>query len=195
MAKAKVRSVGRGATVITLLSNPVIRRVVFKGATKAANSAAQFVAARREKAGPAAPGSPAGSQTRPAAEPGTQPVKRATPAEAATVESIVGSVASMAKPMAERLAASAPGRSVLEAVNSISGQALGTSAPPRRAGASVASFVGGILANQGSQKARPAPDQPAAKFTPIKPPSTPGSEPVKTMVWPPPPKTTDATGS
>ena len=193
MAKVKARRVGKGATVITLLSNPVIRRMVFKGATKAANSAAQFVAARREKAGPAAPGPPAGTQTTPA-EPGTKPVKPATPAEAAAMESIVGSVASVAKPVAERLAASAPGRSVLEAVNSISGQALGTSAPPRRAGASVASFVGGILANQGSQKAGPAPDQPAAKFTPIKPPSASPAEPVKTMVWPPP-KTTGAAGS
>ena len=54
-------------------------------------------------------------------------------AEAAAVETIVGSVATAAKPLAEKLAASDAGRSVLQAVNSISSQALGGPGQPGEA--------------------------------------------------------------
>ncbi len=161
MARGKAKNVGKGATIITLLSNPVVRRAVITGATRAANSTAKFLAARSAKAGstagtpqPAAPESQATVVPKPAAKP-------ASLTESAAVESIIGSLASMAKPVAERLAASSAGRSVLEAVNSISGQVLGAAGPPKRAGASVSNFVGSILAGQSSQKPnqRP-PDRP-----------------------------------
>lgn len=181
---AKIRKVGRGATIITLLSNPMVRRVVIKGATKAANSASTYIAARTEKKSPAPkPPVSSASETAVVSKP---PAKPSSLAETAAVETIVGSVASAAKPVAERLASTSAGRSVLQAVNSITGQALGSSDASKRAGGSMASFVGNILANQATPKTQPAPDKPAVKFTPVTLPSTPPAEPVETMVWPPP---------
>lgn len=188
MPKVKATNVGKGATVITLLSNPVIRRAVIKGASKAATSAADFVAAKREKSGAAAVPQTAGSQPPTEAVPGagSKPAKPASIAEAAALESIVGSVASVAQPVAERLASSGTGRSVLEAVHTISARALGAAAPPRRAGASVANFVGSVLAGQPASKAPDRPEPASVKFTPIKPPAAAAAEPVETMQWPPP---------
>lgn len=176
MAKVK----GKSAVVITVLSNPAVRRAVIKGATKAAGSAAAFAATRAEKSKAPAAGampSPAQPETTP---PGPAAGKTASLGETVAVESIVTSVA---KPLADRLAASSNGRSVLQAINSISGQALG--AAPKRGGAAVAGFVGNILAGQGAHKPAQAEAQPAVKFTPVKPPSTP-APPVPTMQWPPP---------
>ena len=194
MARVKAKNVGKGATIITLMSNPVIRRAVVRGATKAATSTAEFVAARREKSGSAiasedaaTSGSPTAIGAGTAANQAGKPAKPPTLAESAAVESIVGSAASVVRPMAERLANSPAGRSVLEAVNSISAQALGTAPGPRRAGASMANFVGGILANQGAgQPETTTSDRPAVKFKPVALPSGPPAEPVRTMQWPPP---------
>ena len=193
MARVKAKNVGKGATIITLMSNPVIRRAVVRGATKAATSTAEFVAARREKSGSAiasedaaTSGSPTAIGAGTAANQAGKPAKPPTLAESAAVESIVGSAASVVRPMAERLANSPAGRSVLEAVNSISAQALGTASGPRRAGASMANFVGGILANHGAGQPETVPDRPAVKFKPVALPSAPPAEPVRTMQWPPP---------
>lgn len=176
MAKAK----GKSAVVITVLSNPAVRRAVIKGATKAAGSAAAFAASRAEKSkAPAAATAPEQRET--TVMPAPAATRTVSMGETVAVESIVTSVA---KPLADRLAASSAGRSVLETINSISGQALGAAAP-RRGGAAVAGFVGSILSGQGAQKPSPAGDQASVKFTPVKPPTTP-PPPVPTMQWPPP---------
>jgi hypothetical protein len=159
----------------------MVRRLVIKGATRVANSASTYIADRTDKKSPAAK-QPASSKPV-TAVPSKPPAKPSSLAETAAVETIVGSVASAAKPVAERLASTSAGRSVLQAVNSITGQALGSSDSPKRAGGSMATFVGNILANQAPPKSQP--DKPAAKFTPVTPPSTP-AKPVETMVWPPP---------
>lgn len=183
-AMAKIRKVGRGATIITLLSNPMVRRAVLKGATRVANSASSYIAARTEKKSPP-PEQPASFVPEKAVA-SKAPAKPSSLAETAAVETIVGSVASAAKPVAERLASTSAGRSVLQAVNSITGQALGSADGPKRAGGSMATFVGNILANQATTpKSQPASDKPAVKFRPVTPPSTPPVEPVETMVWPP----------
>jgi hypothetical protein len=187
---AKIKKVGKGATIITLLSNPMVRRVVIKGATKAANSASNYLAARTDKKSPASPegpgpvpasAPPSGSTAAP-----KTPSKPPSFSESAAVESIVASAASAAKPVAEKLAASPAGRSVLQAVNSITGQVLGGTDSPKRAGGSVASFVGNIIASQGAaQKSEAKSEKPKVKFTPVKPPDT-SPPPVETMQWPPP---------
>lgn len=199
---ASMKKAGRGAALVTLLSNPVVRRAAIKAATQAANSASNFIAARSEqkKAGSAPATPPTGpqpirveSQTRvvgPA--PDEKPPPAAKPssfADSATVESIVSSISSVAKPVAEKMAATDAGRSVLKAINNLSGQALGSSSgPPKKAGAAVASFVGSILAGQASQKAQRSEDSPARrapKFEPVTPPPPSDAPPVETMQWPP----------
>lgn len=187
---AKIKKVGKGATIITLLGNPMVRRMVIKGATKAANSASIYIANRNEKKTPppepATPGSPSASAAQAPTTPNKTPSKPSSFSETAAVESIVASAASAAKPVAEKLAASPAGRSVLQAVNSISGQVLGGTDSAKRPGGSVASFVGNIIASQGAaQKSEAKSEQPKVKFTPVKPPDT-SPPPVETMQWPPP---------
>lgn len=187
---ARIKKVGKGATIITLLGNPMVRRMVIKGATKAAGSASNYIAARSEKKTPpapkpATPGFPSASATQAPTTPRT-PSKPFSFSETAAVESIVASAASAARPVVEKLAASPAGRSVLQAVNSITGQVLGGTDSPRRPGGSVASFVGNIIANQGAgQKSEAKSEKPTVKFTPVKPPDT-SPPPVETMQWPPP---------
>lgn len=178
----KVQRAGKRATVIALMSNPVIRRAVFKGANKAILAGSNYMAARSAR-NPSSPATPVDGQTT------VLPVSqtKSSIAEAATVETIVGSVATAAKPLAEKLAASDAGRSVLQAVNSISSQALGATGQTRRGGAAVAGFVTNIL---GGQVATPKPDVKSpgsgVKFVAARPaPATAATPPVKTMQWPP----------
>jgi hypothetical protein len=196
MAKMKAKSVGKGATLITLLSNPIVRRAVIKGANKVIEVGSNKMAARSEKKSPASP-EPVEGQTTVIPKPAAQPAKPAKPAsfaESAAVETIVTSVATAAKPYVEKLASSDAGRSVLQVVNSVTGQALGGApAQPKRSGASsVASFVGNIISGQVSSPApKPAPKGPGSDvtFTQVKPPAATADTPApKTMQWPPPPK-------
>ena len=181
------KNVGKGATLITLMSNPVVRRAAIKGANKAIASASNYMAARAEKKSvvPAKP--PVEGQTTVIPKPAAKP---SSFAESAAVESIVDSVASAAKPVIDRLASTDAGRSVLQAVNSITGQALGgVGSQPKRGGAAVASFVGNILSGQSGSTPKPEPKGPGSdvKFTQVKPPPATAETPApKSMQWPPP---------
>ena len=171
MGRFKAKNVGKGATLITLLSNPVVRSVAIRAATQAANSASSYIESRsqKKKTASSTASSPAqGSSSRPVhvesqtkvipPTPGTKTSSSAKPssfADSAAVESIVSSITSAAKPVAEKMAATSAGRSVLEAINSLSGQALDSSSgPPKKAGAAVASFLGSILAGQEAKDPR-----------------------------------------
>lgn len=187
MAKMKAKSVGKGATLITLMSNPVVRRAVFKGANKVVATVSNKIAARSETKSAASP-PPVGQTT---VIPKAGSPKPASLAESAAVESMVSSVASAAKPYVDKLAASDAGRSVLQVVNSVTGQALGgVPAQPRGGAASVASFVGNIISGQvGSPAPKPEAKGPGADvtFTQVKPPAATAETPApKALQWPPP---------
>lgn len=193
MAKMKAKSVGKGATLITLMSNPVVRRAVIKGANKVVTTVSNKMAARSEaKAAAGAPPPVEGQTTvipKPAPpKPSTRP---ASFAESAAVETIASSVASAAKPYVDKLAASDAGRSVLQVVNAVTGQALGgVPAQPKGGAASVASFVGHIISGQVSSPApKPEAKGPGAdvKFTQVKPPAATADTPApESIQWPPP---------
>ncbi len=194
MAKMKAKNVGKGATLITLMSNPIVRRAVLKGANKVISTVSDKMAARSEaKAAASAPPPVEGQTTvipKPAA-PKAAPSKPAWFAESAAVETMVSSVASAAKPYVDKLAASDAGRSVLQVVNSVTGQALGgVPNQPRSGASSVASFVGNIISGQVNNPApKPEPKGPGAKvtFTQVKPPPATAETPApKAMQWPPP---------
>lgn len=184
----KAKGVGKGATLITLMSNPVVRRAVVKGANKAITVGSTKMAARSEKKASSAAPPPVEGQTTVIPKPVPKP---ASLGESAAVESIVSSVASAAKPYVDKLAASDAGRSVLQVVNSVTGQALGgVPAQPKRGAASVASFVGNIISGQVTTPA-PKPDAkgPGADvvFTQVKPPAATAQTPApKAIQWPPP---------
>jgi len=200
MAKMKAKNVGKGATLITLMSNPMVRRAVLKGANKVITTVSNKMAARSETKFAASSPPPVGQTTViPKPAPPKPATKPASFAESAAVETIVSSVASAAKPYVDKLASSDAGRSVLQVVNSVTGQALGgVSAQPKRGAASVASFVGNIISGQVSSPApKPEPKGPGAdvKFTQVKPPSATAEAPApKPMQWPPP-KSNGSAGS
>ncbi len=189
MARMKAKGVGKGATLITLMSNPVVRRAVIKGANKAITVGSNKMAARSEKKASAAVPPPVEGQTTVIPKPSSKP---ASLGESAAVESIVSSVASAAKPYVDKLAASDAGRSVLQVVNSVTGQALGgVPAQPRRGAASVASFVGNIISGQTNSGSSPKPEPKGpgsdVTFTQVKPPAATADTPApKTIQWPPP---------
>jgi hypothetical protein len=188
MAKVKAKNVGKGATLITLMSNPVVRRAVVKGANKAVTAVSNKMAERSEKKSPPVEGQ---TTVLPKGPSQSGPVKPASFAETAAVESIVTSVASAAKPFVDKIASTDAGRSVLQAVNSVTGQALGgVQSPPKRGGAAVASFVGNIISGQGNASSpKPEPKGPGSNvtFTQVKPPAATAETPApKTMQWPPP---------
>lgn len=196
MAKMKAKNVGKGATLITLMSNPVVRRAVIKGANKVIEVGSNKLAARSEKKASASAPPPVEGQTTVIPKPASP--KPASFAESAAVESIASTVASAAKPYVDKLAASDAGRSVLQVVNSVTGQALGgVSGQPKRGGAAVASFVGNIISGQVSSPApKPEPKGPGADvtFTQVKPPAATAETPApKAMQWPPP--KSDGSGS
>lgn len=200
MAKMKAKNVGKGATLITLMSNPIVRQAVLKGANKVVATVSNKMAARSETKTAAGSPPPVGQTTViPKPAPPKPATKPASFAESAAVESIVSSVASAAKPYVDKLAATDAGRSVLQVVNSITGQALGgASAQPKRGGASVASFVGNIISGQVSSPApKPEAKGPGADvvFTQVKPPAATAETPApKAMQWPPP-KSNGSAGS
>lgn len=186
----KAKSVGKGATLITLMSNPVVRRAVIKGANKAMVVGSNKLAARSEKKASAAASSPMEGQTTVIPKPASKP---ASFGETAAIESIVTSVTSAARPYVDKLAASDAGRSVLQVVNSVTGQALGgaDSQPRRGGGAAVASFVGNILSGQGNSGSSPKPEAKGpgsdVTYTQVKPPAATADSPApKTIQWPPP---------
>lgn len=195
MARMKAKGVGKGATLITLMSNPVVRRAVLKGANKAITVGSNKMAARSEKRASAAP-PPVEGQTTVIPKPNSKP---ASLGESAAVESIVSSVASAAKPYVDKLAGSDAGRSVLQVVNSVTGQALGgVPAQPRRGAASVASFVGNIISGQVSTPApKPEAKGPGADvvFTQVKPPAATAETPAPKAIQWPPPKSNGSAGS
>jgi hypothetical protein len=201
MARMKAKNVGKGATLITLMSNPIVRRAVIKGANKVIEVGSNKMAARSEKKATATAPPPVEGQTTviPKPVPPKPASKPASFAESAAVETIVSSVASAAKPFVDKLAASDAGRSVLQVVNSVTGQALGgVPAQPKGGAASVASFVGNIISGQvGSPAPKPEAKGPGAdvKFTQVKPPPATADTPSpKAMQWPPP-KSNGSSGS
>lgn len=197
MARMKARNVGKGATLITLMSNPIVRRAVIRGANKVITSVSNKMAERSETKAAAGAPPPVGQTTvipKPVPPKTVPPKTVGTPtsfAESAAVETIVSSVASVAKPYVDKLAESDAGRSVLQVVNSVTGQALGgVPSQPKSGAASVASFVGNIISGQVSKPApKPEPKGPGAevKFTQVKPPPASAETPApKAMQWPPP---------
>ena len=107
---------GVGGLAKALATNRGVRRVIAKGATRAAASASSAIASKRAEGS-----SVAGSKESPF---------WANPIDAVS-KTLVTSVA---KPMAEKLATSEAGRSLLETIHSISGDALGKT-PKRPEGA------------------------------------------------------------
>lgn len=152
---------GKGA-IKALVQNPTARRIVARGVKKAATgafSAMQSSQGRSQGAG----------QDRAGSSP-----PKATPLGAGATTSTVESVA---RPWAEKLAASGAGRSVLEAINSVTSEALGRPTAQGRSSASPAADT-----PQSAYRPQPVSDRPKEpKFLSYTPPA--GAE----KAPPPPP--------
>lgn len=171
---------GKTSVVKTLLSNRAVRKIVVKNARVAINSATTAIEARRaaRSGGSGPPGS---------AVPSRKPAPG--PLDTMTVKSIVTSVA---KPVAEKMATSPTGRSVLETLNNISGEALGTR---KRSESPLNAFVtkiAGAAASARADVSAAQSEKATVKFTPLRPSAAPGAGPVETLRWPPPKLPTEA---
>lgn len=110
-------------TIKALMKNPAARRIVARGMKKAATGAySAFQSAQSRSQG-------AGQGQNASYQPKVTPLGTRAPSSA---------VESVAKPWAEKLAASSAGRSVLEAIHSVTSEALGTATPQRRTTAATA---------------------------------------------------------
>jgi hypothetical protein len=116
-----------------LLTNPNVRRVLVKNAKRAVSSASTAMASKGEQrsGGPFSKG----------------PLNRVNP-----IDSVAKSlVTSVAKPMAQKLASTEAGRSLLETIHNISGDALGkTPKRPERALDAVIRLAGAAASAAGS---------------------------------------------
>jgi len=95
-------------------------------------------------------------------------------------------VTTVAKPVAEKLATTQTGRSVLETLNNISGDALGTRKRPENPLNAFVTKFAGAAASARTDARTPQPEEATVKFTPLRPTATPGAGPVETLRWPPP---------
>lgn len=141
-----------------LVANPTARRIAMRGVKKAATAA--FAAAQSSKA--RQPGA-AGSGESPRPDPGSRSASSGS------------AVASVARPWAERLAETPAGRSLLQAVSSVTDEALKKAPPAEPAGT-----IPSVAAEE------PAPEEPAVKFVPMTPSPSAESAPREGAVkWPP----------
>lgn len=170
---------GKPSSVVrSLIGNRTVRKVVIKNAKQAITYATTTMAARNAaRSGDAgsAPPSYTGGAGKPVAKP-------------ASIDSaaLANFMTSVAKPVAEKMAKTQAGRSVLETLNNISGQALGTA--PKRSDNPAKAFINKLAEAASTNRAAPqtaAPEETKVKFTPLQPPA-PSSEPIKTVKWPPP---------
>ena len=165
---------GKSSVVKTLVSNRALRKIVVKNAKVAITSATTAIAAR-SAAGSGDAGSPN------SATPNSKPASGTFDSKAVT-----SFVTTVAKPVAEKMATTQTGRSVLETLNSISGDALGKA--PQRPDNPLNAFVTRLAGAAASARTGARPEQPEAapvKFTPLQPAAAP-TEPIKTVRWPPP---------
>lgn len=142
-------------TIKTLIANPTTRRIALRGAKRAVAAARNAQASSGRSKSAVAPREPASARQR-SINPTVNPV-----------------IASVAKPWAEKLAASAAGRSVLQAISSVSTEALNT-APSHPASAS---WV--------ATKPAYARKSPVKFVAPVPPPASQASPRKSAIKWPP----------
>lgn len=141
-----------------LVVNPTARRIALRGVKKAATAA--FAAAQSSKARQSGA---AASGESPQPEPGSRSGSSGR------------AVASVARPWAEKLAETPAGRSLLQAVSSVTNEALKKAPPAEPAG---------TIPTAAAKE--PAPEEAAVKFAPLTP--SPGAESAsreEAMKWPP----------
>jgi hypothetical protein len=170
---------GKPSSVVrSLIGNRTVRKVVIKNARQAINYATTTMAARNAARSGDAGSSPA-SSTASTGKPVAKP-------DSIDLSALTNFMTSVAKPVAEKMATTQTGRSVLETLNNISGQALGTA--PKRSDNPAKAFINRLAEAASANRAAPqtaVPEQTMVKFTPLQPPA-PSSEPIKTVKWPPP---------
>lgn len=151
-----------------LIANPTARRIALRGAKKA------VAAAQNVKAASVGSSATAGDAQKP------------SPAPQSGVEQGTNRVvASVAKPWAEKLAGSTAGRSILQALSTVSSEALSTAQPQSPAGS----------ASPSPQRPAEA-QQPKVKFVPPVPSASSDPPPrPSAMKWPPDPDEPDSGGS
>lgn len=152
---------GNQNTFKILMANPAARRIIVRGFKKAAKGAASAV-----KSSQGLPGSKASVSS--------DPLTKVIPLGNLAPQSVVES---MAKPWAEKLAETGTGRSVLQAINTVSAEAL-RSPGPRGPGVTTAA----------EPIVTPVTDRPPVKFVPYR--SSDDAVAVPTppaLKWPPDP--------
>ena len=151
-----------------LLSNPGVRRAIVKNVRKAVSSASTSLSSRGGPAGTKAPGTP-GPTGRSVLDP-------------AGVKKLVTTVA---KPVAEQLASTDAGRSVLRTISEISSEALGEK--DKRPDRPLNAFMNRLAEARAAAAApaTPKPAEPRVNFTPLQPPPPPSSAD-QVVKWPPP---------
>lgn len=175
------KPVGKTSVVKTLIGNRAVRKVVIRNAKHAVTYATTTIAARKA-AGSGDAGPAPESSAAPSGKPAAKPASAAFDSVAVT-----SFVTSVVKPVAEKMATTQTGRSVLQTLNNISGDALGTT--PKRSDNPLNAFVAKLAGAAASARtdARPAqPEKATVKFTPLQPVAAQDTEPVKTVKWPPP---------
>lgn len=168
------KTAGKTSVVKTLMSNRAVRKIVVKNARVAINSATTAIAAR--SAARSGGSGPPGTAT-----PSRKPAPGAL--DTTAVKSIVTSVA---KPVAEKMATTQTGRSVLETLNNISGEALGTRKRSENPLNAFVTKVAGAAASARTDVSTAQSEKATVKFTPLRPIAEPGAGPVETLRWPPP---------
>lgn len=152
---------GNQSTLKILMANPAARRIIVRGFKKAAMGAASAVKSSQDR-----PGTKASDSS----DPLTKVIPLGTLAPRSVVESV-------AKPWAEKLAETGTGRSVLQAINTVSAEALRS---PRPSGQGVTTAAEPIVAS--------ATDRPQVKFVPYKPSGDAvAATPPPALKWPPDP--------
>jgi len=165
---------GKTSVVKTLMNNRAVRKIVVKNARVAINSATTAIAARSAaRSGGSGPPGVVAPDRKPA--PGSL--------DTTAVKSIVASVA---KPVAEKMATTQMGRSVLETLNNISGEALGTRKRSEDPLNAFVTKIAGAAASSRTDVSTAQPEEATVKFTPLRPTASPGAGPVETLRWPPP---------
>jgi hypothetical protein len=172
---------GKPTSVVkALINNRTVRRVVIKNAKQAITYVSTTLAARgaaRSDDARSVPADAAGPAAKPVAKPASSTLDWAA---------ITHFVSSVAKPVAEKMAGTQAGRSVLQTLNHISGEALGTT-PKRSENSAAASItkLAGAAGNLAKTSDRTSvSNETKVRFTPLQPPAPP-TEPIKTMKWPP----------
>ncbi|MEX2587921.1 MAG: hypothetical protein WD602_08025 [Actinomycetota bacterium] len=143
-----------------LVANPTARRLALRGAKKA------VLAAQSAKAS-SAESQPAGGDSRKSATDSRRSIDRAANPV----------ITSVARPWAEKLAGSAGGRSVLQALNSVSAEVLRTAQPQSRLGPT--SRAG----QEGTESEKP----PVKFVAPVPAPSSESAPRRSAIKWPPDP--------